>query len=38
MECALDVFMDMNVDKVRSDSGMRVYLPHIDLKVGFILS
>lgn len=38
MECALDVFMDMNVDRVRSDSGMRVYLPHIDLKVGFILS
>ena len=38
MECASDVFMDMNVDRVRSDSGMRVYLPHIDLKVGFILS
>ena len=38
MECALDVSMDMTVDRVRSDSGMRIYLPHIELKVGFILS
>eukprot|EP00957_Ditylum_brightwellii_P070536 5359362-Ditylum_brightwellii.AAC.1 len=25
--------MDMNVNRVRSDTGMRVYLPHIDLKL-----
>ena len=38
MECVLDVFMGMNVDNVRSDTEMRVCLPHIDFKVGFISS
>ena len=38
IEYTLDVFMDMNMDRVRSGSGMKLYLPHIDLKEGIILS